>query len=217
MQVGRAPATDIRSVATMLNTKTQKKTQGFTLLELMIVLAVTVVLGAITVPTMIATFNDIKLRYVATNLSGLLQSARIQAVRTNSFYSIQAGVQAGNPIYYIDKPGAGYAVGDRLVPIDPAVTITQGPITAAPNAGPFVASLNFTVDPAADPPSFSARGLPCVGTPAACPQVAGQGFVMFMSRAVGSGNTPWMAVVVNPSGHIQIWSCDKTGNWIQRD
>ena len=201
----------------MLDSKTQKKTHGFTLLELMIVLAVTVILGALAVPRMIATVNDIKLRYVATNLSGLLQSARIQAVRTNSFFSIQPGVQAGQPIYYIDKPGAGYVAGDRLVPIDPAINITQGPITAAPNAGPFLASLNFVVDPAADPPSFSARGLPCIGAANACPQVPGQGFVMFMSRAAVVGNIPWMAVVVNPSGHIQIWSCDTTGNWIQRD
>jgi prepilin-type N-terminal cleavage/methylation domain-containing protein len=201
----------------MLDSKTHKKTQGFTLLELMIVLAVTVILGAIAVPRMIGTFNDIKLRYVATNLSGLLQSARIQAVRTNTFYSVQAGVQAGRPIYYIDKPTAGYVVGDPLVPIDPAVTITQGPITAAPNAGPFLASLNFTVDPAADPPSFSARGLPCIGAANACPQVPGQGFVMFMSRTGVAGNIPWLAVVVNPSAHIQIWSCDTSGNWIQRD
>ena len=201
----------------MMDSKTQTKTQGFTLLELIIVLAVTVILGAITVPKMIATFNDIKLRYVATNLSGLLQSARIQSVRRNTFFSIQPGVQAGGPIYYIDKPGAAYVGGDTMVSIDPSVTITQGPITAAPNSGPFLAGLNFVVDPAADPPSFSARGLPCVGTPAACPQVAGQGFVMFMSRAIGSGNTPWLAVVVNPSGHIQIWSSDRAGNWVQRD
>lgn len=201
----------------MQDSKTQKKTQGFTLLELMIVLCVTMVLGAIAVPRMIATFNDIKLRYVASNLSGLLQSTRIQAVRRNTFYSILPGVQAGGNVYYIDKPTAAYAAGDIILPIDSAVTITQGPITAAPNAAAFITSLNFTVDPAADPPSFSARGLPCVGSANACPSVAGQGFVMFLSRAAVVGNIPWMAVVVNPSGHIQIWSCDSTGNWIQRD
>lgn len=202
----------------MLTSKIQKKTQGFTLLEVMIVLAVTLILGALAVPKIMATFNDMRLRYVATNLSGLLQSARIQAVRRNTFYSILPGVQAGGPIYYIDKPNAGgYVAGDLMVPIDPAVTVTQGPITAAPNSAAFLASLNFAVDPAADPPSFSARGLPCIGAAAACPQVPGQGFVMFMSRARGSGNTPWLAVVVNPSGHIQIWSCDPNGNWIQRD
>jgi prepilin-type N-terminal cleavage/methylation domain-containing protein len=202
----------------MMDSKTQKKAQGFTLLELMLVVTVMAILAALTVPKMIATFNDIKLRYVATDLSGLLQSARIQSVKSNSFFSAQAGVLPGGaPIYYIGKPNAGYVVGNPFVPIDPAVNITQGPITAAPNVGAFLAGLNFVVDPAADPPSFSARGLPCIGTPAACPQVPGQGFVMFMSRAAVTGNIPWLAVVVNPSGHIQIWSCDRNGNWIQRD
>ena len=201
----------------MLDSKTQKKTQGFTLFELLIVLSVVLILGAISVPTMMATFNDIKLRYIASDLSGLLQSTRIQAVRKNTFYSVQAGVQAGGNIYYIDKPTAAYAAGDTLLPIDSAVTITQGPVTAAPNAVAFLASLNFTVDPAADPPSFSARGIPCVGSANACTQVAGQGFVMFMSRATVIGNIPWAAVVVNPSGHIQVWTSDVNGNWIQRD
>jgi type II secretory pathway pseudopilin PulG len=202
----------------MLDSKTQKKTQGFSLLELMIVVSVTMILGALAVPRMLGTFNDIKLRYVATDLSGLLQSTRIQAVRKNTFYSVLPGVAAGGPIYYIDKPTAlGYAAGDPLVPIDPAVTITQGPVTAAPNAAAFLTSLSFTIDPAADPPSFSARGIPCIGAANACPQVAGQGFVMFMSRTGVAGNIPWAAVVVNPSGHIQVWTSDVNGNWIQRD
>lgn len=202
----------------MLDSKTLKKTRGFSLLELMIVVAVMAVLAAITVPKMAATFNDIKLRYVATDLSGLLQSARIQSVKRNSFYTVQPGVlPGGTNIYYIDRPGTPYAAGDPFVPVDPAVTITLGPGTAAPNSGPFLAGLNFVVDPAADPPSFSARGLPCVGVGNnACNVVPGQGFVMFMSR-VGRGNIPWLAVVVNPSAHIQVWSCDSNGNWLQRD
>lgn len=201
----------------MLTSKTQTKTQGFTLLELMIVVAVTMILGALTVPRMMGTFNDIKLRYVATDLSGLLQSTRIQAVRKNTFYSAMSGAQNGSPIYYIDKPNAPYAAGDSFALIDPAVTITQGPVTAAPNAAAFLTSLSFTVDPAADAPSFSARGIPCIGAANACPQVAGQGFVMFMSRTGVAGNIPWAAVVVNPSGHIQVWTSDANGNWIQRD
>jgi prepilin-type N-terminal cleavage/methylation domain-containing protein len=202
----------------MLDSKTLKKTQGFSLLELMLVVSVMAVLAAITVPKMAATFNDIKLRYVATDLSGLLQSDRILSVKKNSFYTVQAGVLAGNPIYYIDKPATLYTPGDPFMPVDPSVTITLGPGTAAPNSGAFLAGLNFVVDPAADPPSFSARGLPCVGALNACTVVPGQGFVMFMSRAgVVRGNIPWVAVVVNPSGHIQVWSSDSNGNWIQRD
>src|ERR1700686_213292 len=195
----------------------QKKRQGFTLLELLIVLAVIMVLGALAVPKMVSVVNDISLRYVATDLSGLLQSARIQAVRTNVPYSVMAGTLAGGtPIYYIDKVGAAYTGGDPILTLNPNVTVFQGPGSGAPGEAGFLAGLLFNVDPAADSPSFSARGLPCIQAAGICNQILGQGFVMFVSHPGIVGNIPWAAVVVNPSAHIQVWTCDATGNWIQR-
>jgi type IV fimbrial biogenesis protein FimT len=203
----------------MLDSNTPKKTRGFSLIELMLVIAVMMILAAISVPTLMKTVSDISLRYTASDLSGLLQSARMQAVRQNTFYAVQAGALAsGAPIYYIGKPTAAYAVGNPILPINSAITISEGAGSGAPNEAAFLAGLKFTVDPVVtDPPSFTARGLPCVGTLNSCTPIAGQGFVMFLTRAVVTGNIPWVAVVVNPSGHIQIWSCDIAGTWVQRD
>jgi prepilin-type N-terminal cleavage/methylation domain-containing protein len=202
----------------MLDFTPQKKHRGFTLLEIMIVLSVIMILGALTVPKMMTAIYDVNIRYVASDLSGLLQSCRILAVKQNTFYSVQAGALApGQPIYYIDKPTAGYVVGDPLLPIGQAITVWQGPGSGAPNEAVFLGNLNFAVNPAANAPSFSPRGLPCIGALNACAQTPGQGFVLFLSRAVVAGNIPWAAVVVNPSGHIQIWTCDSNGTWVQRD
>lgn len=202
----------------MQNSTPQKKRQGFTLLEVLIVIVVIAVLSALTVPRMVTAVNDISLRYVASDLSGLLQSARIQAVRTNVSQAVMAGtLPNGMPAYYIDKTtAAGYTVGDTILPISPKYTVWRGAGSGAPNETAFLTSLNFTVDPAADPPSFSARGLPCIGV-SPCVPILGQGFVMFVSRPGIIGNVPWTAVVVNPSAHIQIWTCDSAGTWIQRD
>ncbi len=195
----------------------QKKHQGFTLLELMIVVAMILILGALSVPKMVTAVNDISLRYVASDLSGLLQSARMQAVRTNTATSTMAGtLPAGTPIYYIAAPGVAYAAGDTILTLNPNVTVWRGPGSGAPGEAAFLASLNFAIDPAADPPSFSARGLPCIGA-APCNPILGQGFVMFVSHPGIVGNIPWAAVVVNPSAHIQVWTSDANGNWIQRD
>jgi prepilin-type N-terminal cleavage/methylation domain-containing protein len=202
----------------MLDLTPQKKRRGFTLLEVLIVLAVIMILGSLAVPRMMTVANDISLRYVASDLSGLLQSARMQAVRTNISQSVMAGsLPNGQPAYYIDKPTAvAYSVGDIVLPVSPKVTVWRGTGSGAPNETAFITSLNFAVDPAADPPSFSARGLPCFGT-APCLPILGQGFVMFVSQPGIVGNIPWAAIVVNPSSHIQIWTCDNTGSWIQRD
>jgi prepilin-type N-terminal cleavage/methylation domain-containing protein len=196
-----------------------KKTRGFSLLELMIVVTVVLILAAMAVPRLMSMVNDISLRYAAADFSGLVQSARIQAVRKNTPYTIlQGNLPSGTLAYYLDLPKAGvYTNGDPMLPISPSVTVWPGIGSGAPNEGAFIASLNFTVNPGGSPPSFNARGLPCVAVGNACPQTPGQGFVVFMSKAATMGGVPWAAIVINPSGHIQQWTSDINGNWLQRD
>ncbi|HWW13853.1 MAG TPA: GspH/FimT family pseudopilin [Candidatus Dormibacteraeota bacterium] len=202
-----------------MKSHTPEKALGFSLLELMIVLAVVSILTAMAVPRLLSAVSDISLRYAASDFSGLIQSARIQAVRKNTFYTIVPGnLPSGTPAYYLDLPKAGvYTNGDPMLPISPGVTVWPGVGSGAPNEGTFIANLNFTVNPGGSPISFNARGLPCVAAVNACPQTPGQGFVVFMSKATVMGGVPWAAVVINPSGHIQLWTSDVNGNWIQRD
>lgn len=208
-----------RSLKNMLHATTHEKNQGFSLIELIIAVAVIMIVVAIAVPGLVNTANDISLRYSATNFSGLLQSARIQAVRKNTFFTIQqATLPSGLPGYYIDVPKTGsYANGDPVLPLSAQVTVHPGTGSGAPNEGTFVSGLNFTVNPGSNPPSFNARGLPCVASANSCPQTPGQGFVVFLSKPTLTGNVNWVAVVINPSGRVQIWSCDSAGNWVQRD
>jgi prepilin-type N-terminal cleavage/methylation domain-containing protein len=202
-----------------MKSATPRKAQGFSLIEVMIVVSVVLILAAFAVPRLMNTVNDISLRYAASDFSGLVQSARIQAVRKNTFYTILQGtLPSGTPAYYLDIPKAGvYTTGDPMLPISPSITVWPGIGSGAPNEGAFIAGLNFTVNPGGSPPSFNARGLPCVAAVNSCPQTPGQGFVLFMSKAATMGGTPWAAVVINPSGHIQLWTSDVNGNWIQRD
>jgi prepilin-type N-terminal cleavage/methylation domain-containing protein len=203
----------------MLDCKTQKNLRGFSLLEMVLVVAVILILAAVTVPRLLNTVSDISLRYAASDFSGLLQSARIQAVRKNTFYTVPSGTLAGGDLaYYIDIPKAGvYTVGDPVLPINPSITVHQGVGSGAPNEAGFIAGLNFTVNPGGEFPSFNARGLPCFAAAGACPQTPGQGFVIFMSKSAVTGNVPWTALAINPSGRVQQWSADGNGNWIQRD
>ena len=199
--------------------ETEKANQGFSLVEMMIAIAVIMILGAITAPTLFNTISDISLRYSLSNFAGLLQSARIQAVRKNTFYSVdQITLAAGDQGYYVDIPRSGvYAAGDPVMPLGRALTVHPGIGSGAPGEGGFIGGLNFVVNPGASAPNFNARGLPCVAAGNACPQTPGQGFVVFLSRSTVTGNVRWGAVAINPSGRVQIWTSDSTGNWIQRD
>lgn len=198
--------------------------QGFSMLELMLVVAVILILTALTVPHLIDTVSDISLRYAASDLSGLMQSARIQAVRKNTFYTVQQGaLLSGTQGYYVDIAKSGVdATGDPAMPLIQNLTVHPGIGSGAPGEGAFIAGLNYTVNPGGDPVSFNARGLPCIATLAtgACPQTPGQGFVIFMSKPYltsNSGNTPWACLVITPSGHTQIWTTGTNGVWVLRD
>src|SRR5260370_11776527 len=99
----------------MLHSMTEKRGRGFSLIELIIVVAMIMILAAITVPRFLNIIGDINLRYVATNYSGLLQSARIQAVRKNNFYRIQqTTLSTGDVSYYVHLQNGSYSLGDPV-------------------------------------------------------------------------------------------------------
>jgi prepilin-type N-terminal cleavage/methylation domain-containing protein len=201
-------------------THKHKNDRGFSLLELLISVAILVTIAAITVPRAMSTISDIKMRYVAQNLSGLLQSARMQAVRKNTFYMVQPTILAsGDAAYYAHAKGDVYASGDPVLPIANDITIHVGTGSGAPNEGTITCGTGCLFNPGTDDPSFNARGLPCIGVVngTSCPQNPGQGFVLFVSKPAITGSTNWAAVVITASGHIQVWTCDGDGNWIQRD
>jgi prepilin-type N-terminal cleavage/methylation domain-containing protein len=201
-------------------THKHKNDRGFSLLEMLIVVAILVTLAAITVPRVMNTISDIKMRYVAQNLSGLLQSARMQAVRKNTYYMVQPTTLAsGDAAYYAHVRGLAYASGDPVLPIGTGITIHIGTGSGAPNEGTITCGTGCTFNPGADDPSFNARGLPCIGVVngTSCPQNPGLGYVMFVSKPSFTGSINWAAIVITASGHIQVWTCDGGGNWIQRD
>jgi len=192
---------------------------GFSLLELIIVIAVILILAAMTVPKIMTEVDVVRVRYSATDLSGVLQRARMEAVRKNAVYSVQ----------YTAGPPAIESIVDRnlaapVPAIPPAVlgsnvTSVYGAGSGAPGEAAFVASLNFTSLAAAATglPSFNARGLPCVRTSSTvCTQTLGQGFAFFLSGASAAGaNVTWSAVVVTPSGRCETWAYNGT-NWNQQ-
>jgi prepilin-type N-terminal cleavage/methylation domain-containing protein len=192
---------------------------GFSLLEMTLVVAIILVLAAISVPKLVTVVDFIRVRYSATDVSGALQRARMEAVRKNTFYSLQ----------YVAGPPAMEQVVDKnqlpAVPtIPPAVMgssvgVFYGTGSGAPGEAAFVASLNFPVGvalAATGLPSFNARGLPCVPVGVvSCTPVTGQGFVFFLSGAAPSGTLDWAAVAVTPSGRCEVFAYDGT-NWNQQ-
>jgi prepilin-type N-terminal cleavage/methylation domain-containing protein len=198
-------------------TDKRKNARGFSLLELVVVMAIMLVLAVLSVPWVLKINSDLSLRYMATNLNGLLQSARMTAIRKNDYYTVQStSLPTGGSGYYVHLHGASYTSGDPVLPIGSQMTIHLGAGSGAPNESTFLSNLNFTVNSGSEFPSFNARGLPCFASANTCPQTGGQGFVFFLTNATISGDYSWGAVAITPSGRMQIWTCDGSGTWILR-
>jgi prepilin-type N-terminal cleavage/methylation domain-containing protein len=201
----------------MLDSGTQKRNRGFSLIELLIAIAMMMVLAAITVPRALSTISDLRVRYTATNLNGLLQTARMQSIRKNTYYTVQpTTLPTGDAAYYVHLQAGTYTFGDNVLPIGSQVAVSLGSGSGAPNESSFLSGFGFTTHPGTDYPSFNARGLPCLASGGACPK-SDLGFVFFVRNASVSGDTTWASVVITPSGRVQLWTCDGGSNWVQRN
>jgi prepilin-type N-terminal cleavage/methylation domain-containing protein len=194
------------------------KDRGFSLLEMMIVLAIILVLAKITVPRFINVVGDINLRSAANNYSGLLQSARIQAVKKNSFYTVTTtSLSTGGSAFFVHAQGGSYTTGDPMLPLGSQVTYHLGTGSGAPNESTLTCGSGCTFGSSPNYPSFNARGLPCAISSGVCPQNNGVGYLTLFSNSTITGNTSWAAVIVTAGGRIQLWTSDGAGNWVQRN
>src|SRR5438128_10303368 len=99
-----------------------RKYRGFSLLEMVVSVAILMILMAISAPYLMNAVYAMRLRYTAVDLSGLMQKARIDAVRKNTFYSIQQAT-VGRTLVGIQRAWSG----QHRFPHADAVCFIQAP------------------------------------------------------------------------------------------
>jgi Tfp pilus assembly protein FimT len=105
---------------------------GFSLLELLIVVAISITLAAIAIPSFLSAYYDIRLKAACSDLSGFMQRVRIQAAKQNATYSIGYRPNGGVEEAYIDLNNSGaWDPGEPILTFNAAVT----PAPGAPNGG----------------------------------------------------------------------------------
>lgn len=188
--------------------------RGVSLIETLVVMAIASVMLAIGTPSFLQAYRGYQLDSAASEVAGVLKATRTAAIRLNAQVPINCVIQAAG--------GQTRVWSDSNVPVndgtwqasEPGI-ILSGNVNlvaagAVPNTGGLAAAIGVPVLTAtplngvAD--RFDGRG-------AANPAAPGV-FVLY----VGNTAVPaagYRAVVLMPSGSIQVWSADSTGAWHQ--
>jgi|SRR5579863_2406578 len=201
--------------------RTDRFKAGYTLVELVVVVAIVLIIGGFAVPNIMNFIHAARLRGAGTDFSSLLQTARLRAVQDDRFYSTY--ITAGPPQQaYVDitgNGGTGVVTGDPLIGISFEIT----PVAAA-NApgttnlqGQFLPTgSGLTVKDGSTtgtPVIFGPRGLPCTTQSASGGTVCDSagGATAFWIFFQDTSTQAWEAVTVSPAGRIQKWQYGGNG------
>src|SRR5689334_9305367 len=82
--------------------KRDRAASGFSLLELMIVVGILMVVAAMAMPKIMTTIADVRLRSAVNSASGLMQQARMMAIKDNQLRKLKYSNVASGGFVYID-------------------------------------------------------------------------------------------------------------------
>lgn len=176
---------------------------GFSLIEVTVVVMVSLIVGTIAIPNMVAVISNARLHAGVTSMSGLLQSCRMVAVKENQTLTAHFGTIDGKTLVGFVKVATD--TSPRL-PTDlqaeweaPVKMMTTPSGLGAPTT---ISSgvLGFT--PQTTEPSFNTRGLPCMYSGGTC---TNEGFLYYFKDTSRAGSKGWAALSISPAGRIKKW------------
>jgi len=192
--------------------------KGFSLIELIMVVAIGLVVAAMAVPSLSRGIATIRMRESLGGAASLLQRTRIEAVKSNRIRAARYQVTQNTPFVWVDTNG-----DNTIQSTEPQVQLAREvEVQFSPNVPPTtfpsntLLGYNQTASPTPLNVGFNQRGLPCTpntstGLPTLCDlgtitTTAGSNncFLYYFKMTSYFGDR-WGAITVTPAGRIRVW------------
>jgi prepilin-type N-terminal cleavage/methylation domain-containing protein len=183
---------------------------GFSLVELVLSLAVLLVITTLAIPVVVRSLQVYQLNSIASQLAGMLKFAKFDAIRQNTPVSCQIQLSGANWLVWVDSNGNTLPDGAEpqmfiggnftLLPAgapvpDPApIRATLGGLSGS--AWNVLSGTNNFI-------TYDQRGV--IDTGAAV-------YVLYLGNP-NDPNSGYRAIITMPSGAVQVWTSSSAGNW----
>lgn len=185
------------------------KQRGFSLAEVLVVLAIFLVLVAIAIPNVFRSIRRFQLESSARSVANALLRARYEAIRRNQLVTTVYREAPAPPVYGISTDGnLTLDADDPLIYLSTNVRMTQTGSPALTTMGTsYDCAPNCPPEPSGSPYriTFSSRGT-CMqqvtsGTDSYWIE-SGRVYVLFVNHQLTG---EWAAVTLTPAGRIRVW------------
>ncbi len=192
--------------------------RGFSIVELLIVVAIIVVIAALALPGIQSTLATMTVRNAMGEMSGIAQSCRSLAVRRSKTKALHVVTMQQRVVMFTQTCESAGCTADfdaRVNGEDQALYLPTGFELASSGDVPE------ELDPATiwgnsstvgtKDVTFNARGLPCDLSTLPCG--APRGFIVYFKYAAPADRTRYIALTVSPAGRIKNFSWNDSNQW----
>ena len=193
---------------------TKQRSAGFSLVELLVVVAIILIISAMAMPNINNTLRVVRMKSTGTEIAAPFEQARMEAIRRNATNGLQVRNYVdggGRTRFYLDFDGSKtYNAGEVMVILPQGYSIPAAPpaglnLKYPGNIAPAVLGPETENAAPAAVLGFNARGLPCRGTPcnAMTSATAGTNFATYYTDGQRTG-----AVAIYQTGKIKVYIYD---------
>ena len=189
------------------HTNSKRQMRGYSVVELLVSMAIISTLSAIAVPSLMRTYRSYQMDDAASQVATELKFTRYEAIRRNSPTKCLNNTQNGYLTMYTrdvnSSTGDNVNGNEKQIIFSGSATLVDA--ASVPSSGSLAAVVGTgitltTMSPTNGTITFDGRGAKSTA-----------GVTVYW---IGNANYGWRAVTVMPSGSVQVWSY-ATGTWTQ--